>query len=163
MSESKQAKEPGAAYVAANTPGGRTIHLSARTFDLLERRARQVSRSLDAVADEMLQRELQPVHPYIISEVSRWGEQAIVADTRTPVSIIVGYSRLGLKPEAFAAEVHPALTPAHVHDALSYYYDHRDEIEREISANTEETTRQQLRILIRSDEDYARISGQSSS
>ncbi len=157
MSESHQAKEPGAAY----TVSGHTIHLSTRTYDLLQRRARQVSRSLDAVAEEMLQRELQPVHPYIISEVSRWGERAIVADSRTPISVIVGYIRLGLKPEDFATEVHPALTPAHVHDALSYYYDHRDEIEREISANTEETARQQLRDSLPSDEEYAKISGQS--
>lgn len=159
MSESKKTKEPSAAYAVANATAERTIRLSARTYDLLERRARQVSRTLDAVADEMLQRELQPVHPYIISERSRWGERAIVADTRTPVSIIVGYIRLGLKPEDFAGEVHPALTPAHVHDALSYYFDHREEIEREISAATEETTRQQLRALVLSDEDYARISG----
>jgi len=127
---------------------------------LLQRRARQVSRSLDAVADEMLQRELQPAHPYITSEVSRWGERAIVAGTRIPVSIIVGYTRLGLKPEDFAVEVHPALTPAHVHDALSYYYDHVDEIEQELSANTEEATRQQLRTLMSAPEDFARISGQ---
>lgn len=160
MSDSKEIKEPGASYIASSAATGNTIRLSANTFALLQRRAWQVSRSLDAVADEMLQRELQPVHPYITSEVSRWGERAIVAGTRIPVSVIVGYIRLGLKPENFAAEVHPALTPAHVHDALSYYYDHLDEIERELSANTEEATRQQLRTLMSTPEDLARISGQ---
>jgi uncharacterized protein (DUF433 family) len=159
MSDSKEIKEPGAAYSASNATAGNTIRLSAHTYALLQRRARQVSRSLDAVADEMLQRELQPAHPYITSEISRWGERAIVAGTRIPVSAIVGYMRLGLKPEDFAAEVHPALTPAHVHDALSYYYDHLDEIERDIASHTEETARQQLRTLLPSEEDLAKISG----
>ncbi len=137
-----------------------TIQLSEHTYELLARRARQTNRSPDALADEVLQRELQPAHPYIGTETSRWGVRAIVKDTGTPVSIIVGYVRLGLAPEAFAEEVHPALTPAHVHDALSYYYDHRDEIDREIEENAEGAGRLQLREQMRSDEDYLKITGQ---
>jgi len=72
----------------------------------------------------------------------------------------VGYARLGLAPEQFAEEVHPALTPAHAHDALSYYYDHRDEIDREIAENTEETGRLRLREQMYSQADYIKITGQ---
>jgi uncharacterized protein (DUF433 family) len=161
MSDSQEMKEPGAGYSTGGVNTAHTVRLSAGTYSLLQRRARQVSRSLDAVADEMLQRELQPAHPYITTEVSRWGERAIVAGTRIPVSAIIGYVRLGVKPEAFAAEVHPSLTPAHIHDALSYYYDHLDEVERELAESTEESVQHQLRAALRSDEDYARLSGQS--
>jgi len=35
------------------------------------------------------------------------------------------------------------LTLAHVYDALSYYYDHKTEIEHELNENTEEHLRPQ--------------------
>jgi len=136
------------------------IQISARTYELLARRARQTNRLPDALADEVLQRELQPAHPYVEIETSPWGHRAVVKDAGTPVSVVVGYIRLGLAPEDFAEQVHPALTPAHVHDALSYYYDHREEIDREIAENTEQTGRLQLRERMRSEEDYLKITGQ---
>jgi uncharacterized protein (DUF433 family) len=136
------------------------IQISAHTYELLARRARQVNRLPDALADEVLHRELQPAHPYVEIEASSWGNRAVVKDAGTPVSVVVGYARLGLVPEDFAEQVHPALTPAHVHDALSYYYDHREEIDREIAENTEQAGRLQLRERMRSEEDYLKISGQ---
>lgn len=129
-----------------------TIKLSEDTYELLTQRAQQSNRTPDVLADEMLRRELQPAHPYIEIETTQSGKRAVVKDARTPVSWIVGYARLGVKPEAFAKEVHSALTPAHVHDALSYYYDHRDEIDREIEEDTEPVAQRRLREQMRSDE-----------
>jgi len=137
-----------------------TVKLSAHTYELLARRAQQIQRSPDALADEMLQRELQPVHPYIETQTSLRGKRAFVKDVGMPVSIIVGYARLGLAPEDFAEEVHAALIPALVYDALSYYHDHRVEIDREISENTEETLSIRLAERMRSTEDYRQITGQ---
>jgi uncharacterized protein (DUF433 family) len=136
------------------------IQISAHTYELLARRARQTNRLPDALADEMLQRELQPAHPYVEIETSPRGNRAVVKDAGTPVSVVVGYIRLGLAPEDFAEQVHPALMPAHVYDALSYYYDHREEIDREIAENTEQTGRLQLRERMCSEEDYLKITGQ---
>jgi len=136
-----------------------TVQLSAHTYEMLARRARQINRSPDALAEEVLHRELQPIHPYIRIEASRWGDRALVKDTGTPVSVIAGYIQLGLVPDDFAEEVHPALTPAHVHDALSYYYDHREEIDREIAENTEETLRMRLASQMRSEQDLQKITG----
>jgi uncharacterized protein (DUF433 family) len=48
--------------------------------------------------------------------------------------------RQGLSPEELVKEF-PHLTLAQVYDALSYYSDHRDEIEREFRENTEERLR----------------------
>jgi uncharacterized protein (DUF433 family) len=45
--------------------------------------------------------------------------------------------RQGLSPEELVKEF-PHLTLAQVYDALSYYYDHRDDIERELRDNTED-------------------------
>ncbi len=137
-----------------------TVQLSAYTYTLLAQRAKQIASSPDVLADEVLRRELQPTHPYITMEQSPWGKRAVVKESGTPVSVIVGYSQQGLAPEAFAEEVHPALTPAHVHDALSYYYDHHDEVDHEIAEATEAAARQQLRERMNSTEDYLRITGQ---
>jgi uncharacterized protein (DUF433 family) len=110
----------------------------------------------------MLRHELQPAHPYVGIEATESGSRAVVKDVGAPVSWIVGYSRLGITPEAFAEEVHSALTPARVHDALSYYYDHRDEIDREIEEDTECEARRRLREQMRSEDDYHRITGKKS-
>lgn len=34
--------------------------------------------------------------------------------------------------------MYPQLNPSKIHDALSYYYDHRDEIEKEITLTQDE-------------------------
>jgi uncharacterized protein (DUF433 family) len=138
-----------------------TIQLSTHTYELLARRARQIRRSPDALADEVLHRELQPVHPYVETQTSLRGERAVVKNVGTPISVIVGYAQLGLAPEDFAEEVHAALAPAMVYDALSYYHDHRTEIDREIADNTEETLRLRLAERMRSPEDNRRVTGRS--
>jgi uncharacterized protein (DUF433 family) len=55
----------------------------------------------------------------------------VVRGSRFPVSSIVWNHKLGLTVEEMLREF-PALTPAQIHDALSYYYDHQAEIEEEI-------------------------------
>ena len=158
MDKPQQAKETSAAYT---TSAVTTIQLSAPTYDLLTRRAQQINRTPDALADEVLQRELEPAHPYVTLETSHGSTRAVLKETRTPVSVIIGYIQIGLKAEAFAEEVHPALTQAHIYDALSYYYDHRDAIDREIMENTEAVLRQQLRSHMRSEADFVKITGRS--
>lgn len=138
-----------------------TVQLSTHTYELLARRAQQIRRSPDALADEVLHRELQPIHPYVETQTSLRGQRAVVKDVGTPISVIVGYAQLGLAPEDFAEEVHAALAPAVVYDALSYYYDHRAEIDREIAENTEETLRLRLAERMRSPEDHRRVTGRS--
>jgi uncharacterized protein (DUF433 family) len=137
-----------------------TVQLSTHTYDLLVRRARQVNCSPDVLADEVLHRELQPAHPYVEAQTSGRGERAVVKGVGIPVSLVVGYTRLGLAPEDFAEEVHHALLPALVYDALSYYHDHRAEIDREMAENTEEALRLRLAQQMRSIADYRKVTGQ---
>lgn len=53
----------------------------------------------------------------------------------------------------------PHLKLAQVYDALSYYHDHREEIDRELSENNEEYSRAYLREHL-GEEDYLKVIGQ---
>jgi uncharacterized protein (DUF433 family) len=77
------------------------------------------------------------VHPYITTKADTGGGCPIIRGSRTKVSNIVAYYRLGLTPEELAREF-PHLTLSQIHDALSYYYEHQAEIDREIDDDSEE-------------------------
>jgi uncharacterized protein (DUF433 family)/antitoxin (DNA-binding transcriptional repressor) of toxin-antitoxin stability system len=62
------------------------------------------------------------------------GGRPIIRGTRVPVKAIVGYHKLGLSAEEVATAL-PNLTLAQIHETLSYYYDHVDEIEQDIREN----------------------------
>ena len=68
---------------------------------------------------------------YISREEKTRGGRPIIKGTRTPVKSIVGYYKLGLSVEEILEGL-PHLTPAQVYEALSYYHDHREEMERDI-------------------------------
>lgn len=77
-------------------------------------------------------------HPYIEKRRGYRGGRAIIAGTNFPVSSVVVYM---LKQGMLAEELvrtFPHLTLAQVHDALSYYYDHQAEIDKEIKINLSE-------------------------
>jgi len=61
------------------------------------------------------------------------GGRPIVTGTRTPIAIIVGYYKQGLSVEEILEGL-PHLTPAQIYEALSYYHDHVEEIERDSEA-----------------------------
>ena len=80
-------------------------------------------------------------HPYIISDQEYCGGSPVVKGTKFPVRSIINYVlRQGLTPEELVKEF-PHLTLAQVHDALSYYYDHQQAIERELDELTEDKLR----------------------
>lgn len=76
-------------------------------------------------------------HPYIVSSNDHCGGSPIIEGTKFPVRSVVNYVlKQGLSPEELVKEFQH-LTLAQVYDALSYYYDHANEIEQELSRNTE--------------------------
>lgn len=80
-------------------------------------------------------------HPHITSDPKVCGGSPIISDTRFPVRSVVAYVlRHGLTPEELVARF-PHLTLAQVHDALAYYYDNREEIDRDFAENSEEKAR----------------------
>ncbi len=73
-------------------------------------------------------------HLYVVRNKEILGGEPIIAGTRTPVRAVVEMWRIGYQPEEMPNGL-PHLSQAAVFDALSYYCDHRDEINRHIERN----------------------------
>ncbi len=72
-------------------------------------------------------------HPHIVSDPGVCGGSPRLADTRITVRTVVIATLLhGVTPEELLQH-YPYLTLAAIYDALSYYYDHREAIDREIA------------------------------
>ncbi len=136
-----------------------TVELSEKTYEWLQGKAQASAQTPDQLADELLRQQLAPKHAYIEIVAKLAGPQAIIKGTRIPVSIIVGYLRVGETPESLVDNILPHLTLAQIYDALSYYYDHQDEIEQEITKNSEEYGRNYLREHL-GEEGYLHVTGQ---
>jgi len=67
-------------------------------------------------------------HPYIEVRAGVIGGEPVIAGTRIGVRLIAGWHRMGQSVDEIVA-MYPHLNHAQVHDALSYYYDHKAEIE----------------------------------
>ena len=81
-------------------------------------------------------------HPHITNQPGTCGGSVIIAGTRFPVRSIVTYIlHHGLTPEELITRF-PHLTLAQVYDALAYYYDNREEIDKDVTENSEEVVRQ---------------------
>ena len=73
-------------------------------------------------------------HKYIVKDEAILSGEPIIKGTRTPVRAVVEMWRLGYQPEEIPNGL-PHLSQAVVFDALSYYCDHRDEINGHIERN----------------------------
>ena len=80
--------------------------------------------------------ETKTEHPYVTRRPGVCGGSPIVEGRRIPVWQIAGALRQGRTAEQLAAEYSGRLSPAAVYDAISYYYDHQQEIDQEIWRNT---------------------------
>ncbi|MDZ7289095.1 MAG: DUF433 domain-containing protein [candidate division KSB1 bacterium] len=83
-------------------------------------------------------------HPHIWRKKGICGGSPVIRGTRFPVRSVVNYVlRQGMLPEELVDEF-SYLTLAQVYDALSFYYDHRKEIDKELEKNTEEYWKRRL-------------------
>ena len=73
-------------------------------------------------------------HLYVVKDDQILSGEPIIKGTRTPVRAIVELWRMGVAPEEIPQHL-THLTQAQVFDALSYYNDHQDEINRHIERN----------------------------
>jgi len=74
------------------------------------------------------------VHPYVTRKKGVCGGRSIVRGTRIPVWSLISWYKQGMTIEDVMREF-PQLKPAQVHDAFSYYYDNRKEIEKDMAEN----------------------------
>ncbi|HVF41605.1 MAG TPA: DUF433 domain-containing protein [Pyrinomonadaceae bacterium] len=73
-------------------------------------------------------------HLYVVRDERILSGEPIIKGTRTPVRAIAELWRMGVAPEEVASHL-PHLTQARVFDALSYYSDHTEEVNRHIERN----------------------------
>ena len=72
-------------------------------------------------------------HPYIKKDEKICQGTPVIAGTRIRViDIVIEYEKLGYTPDEIV-DVHPHLSLAQVHDALSYYYENRKEMDEKMA------------------------------
>ncbi|MFH1146962.1 MAG: DUF433 domain-containing protein [Pseudomonadota bacterium] len=76
-------------------------------------------------------------HPYIERKEGVCGGEPVIAGTRISVSLITQLERHGHSVDEIVA-MYPHINHAQVYDALSFYYDNKEEIDKIISESTEE-------------------------
>ena len=85
----------------------------------------------------MTSAEQTPKHPYIAQKEDFAGGKPVIEGTRIKVSqIVIEHEHMGWTADEIVT-AHPHLAMAQVYDALSYYFDHLEEINREIRESEE--------------------------
>lgn len=87
---------------------------------------------------------------YITSAPTIQGGQPVIVGTRIPVAAIIGYHKQGLSVEEILEGL-PHLAPAQVYEALSYYHDHVEEMERDHEARRVEQVLHQHNLAVTPD------------
>ncbi len=77
------------------------------------------------------------LHLYIESIEGVCSGEPVLAGTRIPVKIIIGWFKMGKEVDEIVA-MYPNINHAMVYDAFSYYYDHKDEVDKLLRENTTE-------------------------
>jgi uncharacterized protein (DUF433 family) len=77
---------------------------------------------------------VKTAHPHIVQHKDICNNSPIIAGTRTPVRSIIGYHKNGLTAEEIAAKL-SYLSLSEIYDALAFYYDNKEAIDREIEEN----------------------------
>jgi len=79
-----------------------------------------------------MKKTMKILHPYIMKKQD--GNTYVIKNTRIRViDIAIEYEYLGLSPDEIL-EAHLHLRLEEVHDALSFYYENQEEIDREIQS-----------------------------
>jgi len=80
-------------------------------------------------------------HPYIVLNKDVCGGSPVIEGTRTRViDIAIEYELLGRSPDEIIRS-HPHVSLYQIHDALSFYYENRVELDRKIKQDQEFITK----------------------
>jgi uncharacterized protein (DUF433 family) len=86
-------------------------------------------------------------HPHIVRVPGVVGGRPAIKGTRISVDFLADLLEAGWSPQDIL-ESYPHLTPAGVYDALSYYFDHQDEIDQWRAENTLEKLAERYNFVI---------------
>jgi uncharacterized protein (DUF433 family) len=96
-------------------------------------------------------RNPQPTdHPYVVRTEGVCGGRPRIKDSRIPVSAVAGFVQDGASLDEIAV-LYPHIEPAAIEDAISYYRDHREEIDAEIAAGALESVLRETGAVLESD------------
>ena len=74
-------------------------------------------------------------HPYVVKIKGVCGGRPIIKGTRIPVWMIAGWLKQGFTAERVKEEIYPDLSLAEIYDALSFYYENQEELDKDIAYN----------------------------
>lgn len=95
-----------------------------------------------------------PIHPYITRKKEICDGSPIIEGTRVRViDIAIEYDRLGYSPDQIA-DAHPHLSLFQIHDALSYYYEHQEELDAEIASRRKALTELRREFVPKAEEPH---------
>lgn len=121
---------PGKTIVTATAVDLKAIVQQLNRLDEQMRQLRSLVVGQSSATNEAASSE----HIYVTRDPAILRNEPIIRGTRTPVRAIVEHWKFGDAPETIMRKL-PHLRLAQVFDALSYYDDHRVEIEQYIAAN----------------------------
>lgn len=75
-------------------------------------------------------------YPHISSEPRIADGAPVIEGTRITVRAVAGYYQLGMTPDEILQSL-PHLSQAKLHAALTYYFDHKKEIDRDLKRNSD--------------------------
>ena len=126
------------------------------TLDLPEQMAEELAEADPKFVIQVLQAGMQKVrqvpesateHPHITRVPGKRGGRPIIRGTGITVSLIAGLYKAGDTVDEIL-ESYPHLRPSWIHDAIGYYLDHQNEIEREIRESRMEYLTEQHNLTI---------------
>jgi uncharacterized protein (DUF433 family) len=100
------------------------VTLSWQTYQAIAQLAQATQRTMDQVISDLA---AQPI-TYIESRPGVQGGEPCIKGTRIPVWVLAALHKQGDTAEEIL-EAYPNLSAAQVHAALSYYYEHRAEVD----------------------------------
>ncbi len=75
-------------------------------------------------------------YPYITTDPKIAGGTAIIEGTRISVRTVAGYYQMGIDVDKILATL-SHLSASQLHSALAYYFDHQQEIDSELTENSD--------------------------
>jgi uncharacterized protein (DUF433 family) len=132
-----------------------TINVTPQAYEIIVRQAQETQRSPDEVASQMIMAyEAITEHPYIERRADVLGGKPTIKGTRLAVWQIAERLKLGDSPDDLL-NAYTHLPAAAIFGAISYYYDHREEIEKQIEENRLENVLNRHQAVM---DEYGRIS-----
>lgn len=110
-----------------------------KIYGELSRLREEIERLRDQISqlDQSNRRSIRTEHPHVVRIEGVHGGRPTIRGTGVSVQTIVEQSQLGRSSQQVVEDFDGVLTVAQVYDALSYYHEHKGELDQAIKRNRE--------------------------